>query len=127
MSITITKDTNLIQNDGWDFPIEELDYLLDEHDNETFTLKDNRLYEAKPNPSERKTIIIHDTDDRAGYILAVISIQTTLDAETIQQIFDNAKNIARKETGGEWQTQDVIDRLPKEWNAQPVNDAEVWI
>lgn len=31
--------------DGWDFPIEELDYLLEEHDEESFVLIDNRLYE----------------------------------------------------------------------------------
>ena len=31
---------------GWDYPIEELDYLLEEHDGESFVLKDNRLWEV---------------------------------------------------------------------------------
>lgn len=44
--INITTDTNLIDPDGWDFPIEELGYLLKEHTGETFVLVDDRLYEA---------------------------------------------------------------------------------
>lgn len=32
---------------GWDFPIEELDYLLEEHDGEAFVLWDGRLYEKE--------------------------------------------------------------------------------
>lgn len=31
---------------GWDFSIEELDYLLEEHNGETFLLQHNRLYEV---------------------------------------------------------------------------------
>ncbi len=31
----------------WSFPIEELDYLLEEHKNESFVLIDNRLYEME--------------------------------------------------------------------------------
>lgn len=31
--------------DSWDFPVEELDYLLEEHDEESFVLVNNRLYE----------------------------------------------------------------------------------
>lgn len=31
--------------DSWSFPIEELDYLLEEHNNESFVLINNRLYE----------------------------------------------------------------------------------
>lgn len=30
---------------GWDFPLEEIDYLCMEHDKEDFILKDGRLYE----------------------------------------------------------------------------------
>ena len=30
----------------WDYPVEELGYLLTEHDNELFVLKDGRLYET---------------------------------------------------------------------------------
>ena len=38
---------NIIENDEdtWSFPIEELDYLLLEHTNESFILINNRLYE----------------------------------------------------------------------------------
>ena len=32
---------------GWDYPLEEIDYLLDEHDGETFVLIGDRLYEAE--------------------------------------------------------------------------------
>lgn len=46
MAITITDDVTKIVEDGWDFPIEELDYLLEEHDGETFALKDGRLWEC---------------------------------------------------------------------------------
>lgn len=35
--------------DDWDFPIEELDYLLEEHDEESFVLINNRLYEVERN------------------------------------------------------------------------------
>lgn len=31
---------------GWDYPLEEIDYLLEEHDGETFVLIDDRLYET---------------------------------------------------------------------------------
>lgn len=31
---------------AWDFPIEELDYLMEEHDGETFVLIKNRLVEV---------------------------------------------------------------------------------
>lgn len=42
--IKISKD-GCIKPDGWDFPIEEMSYLLEEHDGESFVLKDGRLYE----------------------------------------------------------------------------------
>lgn len=45
--ITITSDASRIQYGGWDYPIEELEYLLEEHDGESFVLMDGRLYEAK--------------------------------------------------------------------------------
>lgn len=32
--------------DAWDFPIEELDYLLTEHSNEVFVLSGDRLTEV---------------------------------------------------------------------------------
>ena len=32
-------------DEGWDFPIEELDYLLEEHNGEVFLLQNDRLYE----------------------------------------------------------------------------------
>ena len=46
-TIKITTDKSMIQYGGWDFPIEELDYLIEEHSGETFVLVDGRLYEAK--------------------------------------------------------------------------------
>lgn len=46
-AITITTDTSLIQYGGWDFPIEELAYLVEEHEGETFVLMNGRLHEAK--------------------------------------------------------------------------------
>ena len=126
MSITITNNTKNIYKDGWDFPIEELDYLLDEHNGETFALKDNRLFESDPEPITSKTIIIHD-DEEPDYILDVITIETNLNAMQIQQVFESAKALAREETGGEWQTHDIIDRLPKIWNPRSVNLVELCI
>ena len=46
MAITITTDCTMIVENAWDFPIEELDYLLEEHDGETFALRDGRLWNA---------------------------------------------------------------------------------
>lgn len=46
-TITITSDASRIQYGGWDYPIEELEYLLEEHDGEAFVLMNGRLYEAK--------------------------------------------------------------------------------
>lgn len=130
MSITITENTNLIDEQGWDFPISELDYLLEEHEGETFALKDDRLWECDPDKevsrSPVKTIIIHDQDEK-GYILDTIQIETSLDGESIQKVFDRAKAKAREDYPGEWQTHDVIDNLPKHWHAKVVNDVEVWI
>ena len=37
----------LIRTDAWDFTLEELSYLLEEHDGESFVLTDNRLWEAE--------------------------------------------------------------------------------
>ena len=44
--LIITNDINRIDKDGWSYPIEELDYLLEEHRGETFVLLDGRLYET---------------------------------------------------------------------------------
>ncbi len=38
----------LIRTDAWDFTLEELSYLLEEHDGESFVLTDDRLWEAEP-------------------------------------------------------------------------------
>lgn len=35
-----------IDENGWDFLIEEIDYLLTEHDGQVFVLKDNTLWET---------------------------------------------------------------------------------
>ena len=37
----------LIKTDAWDFSLEELPYLLEEHDGESFVLLDNSLWEAE--------------------------------------------------------------------------------
>lgn len=44
--IKISLDETLIDENGWNFPLEEIGYLLAEHSGETFVLKDNRLYET---------------------------------------------------------------------------------
>lgn len=44
--IYITTDTNRIIADAWDYPIEELDYLISEYVGEVFVLHNGRLYEA---------------------------------------------------------------------------------
>lgn len=41
------KDVEKYIVDSWDFPIEELDYLLEEHNEESFVLINNRLYEIE--------------------------------------------------------------------------------
>ena len=46
-SITIIDDWSKIKTDGWDFPLDEVPYLLAEHDGETFVYKNGRLYEAE--------------------------------------------------------------------------------
>lgn len=45
--IHITTDTKKIAKDAWDFPLEELGYLTEEHDGETFVLSGDRLFEAE--------------------------------------------------------------------------------
>ncbi len=37
----------LIKTDAWDFSIDELPYLLEEHDGESFVLLDSRIWEAE--------------------------------------------------------------------------------
>lgn len=50
--IKIIDDERFIAEDGWDYPIEELDYLLesvangDRDSGALFVLKDGRLYEG---------------------------------------------------------------------------------
>jgi hypothetical protein len=47
--IKITNNPRFIPEDDWNywsFPIEELDYVLEEHEGQTFCLKDGRLYEC---------------------------------------------------------------------------------
>lgn len=47
MKITIVDNQRFIADDAWDFPLEELEYLLEEHDGETFVLHNGRLYETE--------------------------------------------------------------------------------
>lgn len=44
--IIIVDNPMLIPEDAWDFPLDELEYLIDEHDGETFVVFNGRLYEA---------------------------------------------------------------------------------
>ena len=44
----------IIEKESWDFPIEELDYLLKEHKGEVFLLKYGRLYEVIDNKIDIK-------------------------------------------------------------------------
>lgn len=46
MGIRIITDREYVVEDGWSFNISELDYLLEEHDDKTFVLFDDRLYET---------------------------------------------------------------------------------
>lgn len=43
--IVITDNGN-VASEGWDFPLEEIDYLLEEHNGEVFILKNGRLWET---------------------------------------------------------------------------------
>lgn len=45
--IKIIKDESKIREDAWDYPIEEIDYLLEERDGETFVYRDGRLFETE--------------------------------------------------------------------------------
>ena len=45
-AINAIKSASEDDSDTWDYPIEELDYLLEEHPGESFVLKDDRLYEV---------------------------------------------------------------------------------
>lgn len=40
-----TKKYVIDEENRWDFPLDEIDYLLQEHEGETFLLLDDRLYE----------------------------------------------------------------------------------
>lgn len=42
----ITTDVNRIIDGAWDFPFEELDYLMEEYDGSVWVLLNGRLYEA---------------------------------------------------------------------------------
>lgn len=50
--ITIITNTNNCWLNGWDFPLEEIPYLLQEHNGETFVLVGDRLYEFEHLPTE---------------------------------------------------------------------------
>ena len=44
--INIILDITLIDPTGWDYPLEEIPYLIETHTGETFVFHNNRLYEA---------------------------------------------------------------------------------
>lgn len=44
---------DLIREDAWDFPVDEIPYLLEEHKDEAFVIdEDNRLWEMDENGLE---------------------------------------------------------------------------
>lgn len=45
--ITITDNVELIYEDGWDFPLEEIPYLIETHGGEKFVYCNGRLYETE--------------------------------------------------------------------------------
>lgn len=45
--ITITKDKSRIKPEAWDYPLTEIEYLIEEHAGETFVISDGRLWEAE--------------------------------------------------------------------------------
>ena len=58
--ISITTNTDLIADNAWDYPIEELDYLLEEYDGQTFVLVGERLWEAF---SADETLVLNLDED----------------------------------------------------------------
>ena len=44
--INIILDITLIDPTGWDYPLEEIPYLIETHNGATFVYYNNRLYEA---------------------------------------------------------------------------------
>lgn len=47
--INIILDITLIDSMGWDYPLEEIPYLIETHTGETFVFHNNRLYETITN------------------------------------------------------------------------------
>ena len=71
-TIHITDDESLIrasdyphgpEDEPWDFPVEELEYLMQEHDGETFVLVGDRLYEAQPLMESLNEAVNHENDE----------------------------------------------------------------
>lgn len=44
--IIILLNPDLIADDAWDYPLEEMDYLMQEYYGQAFVLKDGRLWET---------------------------------------------------------------------------------
>lgn len=42
---TLEESVDLLKEDGWDFPFEEIGYLLEEHNGEAFMVDGGRLWE----------------------------------------------------------------------------------
>ena len=54
----INNYKEIIQNeDIWSFPVQEIDYLLNEHKNENFIYFDNRLYEYEKTKMSKNDLI----------------------------------------------------------------------
>ena len=58
--------------------------------------------------------------------LGIVEIDTSLDYKYIDSIFKDALDIAKQEVGC-WQTDDVVERLPKEWNARFISYYDVYL
>lgn len=51
------------ESDYWDYPINELDYLLNTHSSECFILYKNRLYECDEKELSRNNAFNNETKD----------------------------------------------------------------
>ena len=60
MAITIVTGVTVNRETAWDYPMDELPYLLDEHDGETFALVGGRLWEVEDNSGLREMENITD-------------------------------------------------------------------
>jgi hypothetical protein len=70
---------------------------------------------------DRKILILKEDD----YVLDVLSIETDLDYEGISKEVAKAKDKAIEDYSCEYQTSDVINNLPEEWNIESADSYEI--